>query len=288
MKVFTREVWSRRKIAIIFLLGIITPSLCVGLLSWNSFSERREAFRRVVESQLWISGETAINSIESALEQYELSVLSPENFVPTANLPEHQPDIEQSLLLSREKIFLLDAEFLIKFPQIGSQDNPFIRWDQSTSDSHFGSLFQRAEYLEFEQNDYAQAAELYQRCILFTPIKQLQAYARERYARCLMSLQRYEEAFPVYERLLEESGRLKNRVGHPYALIAALKLFDLAEYRQMQGSLLKTVIDVLERLKDGEWLLQKSTFDFYAEELEDFLNKKLSTNNHPEKSLVRF
>jgi signal transduction histidine kinase len=282
MKVFTREIWSQRKIVMIFLLGIIIPSLCVGFLSWNAFLERRETFRRVVESQLWISGETAIESIESTLEQYELSVLSPENFVPSADLPEHRLNIEQSLLPSREQIFLLDAEFRIKFPQIGIQDIPFPRWDQSTSDSPYASLFQRAEYLEFEQKNYAQAAEFYQRCILLTPIKRLQAIAMEREACCLMAVKRYEDAFPVYEKLLEEFGSLKNRLGHPYGLIAALKLRDIAEHRQLPRSLIKTLSDVLARLKDGEWPLQKSTYDFYSEELEDFLEKELSGNAYPE------
>ncbi len=64
----------------IFLIGILAPSLIVGFLSWSAFSKRREAFRQVIESQLWISGETAAESIESALQEYEGKILSPENF----------------------------------------------------------------------------------------------------------------------------------------------------------------------------------------------------------------
>jgi len=113
MKIFTQGIWTRRKIVIIFLLGILVPSLCVGYLSWNAFSQRREALRKVIESQLWISGETALKSVERALQEYEDSILSPDNFASLSTLNERRQGLEKPSLLSREKIFLLDSDFRI-------------------------------------------------------------------------------------------------------------------------------------------------------------------------------
>jgi hypothetical protein len=56
MKIFTKGILARRKIVFIFLLAILLPSLVVGYLSFSTFAERRESVRRLLESNLWISG----------------------------------------------------------------------------------------------------------------------------------------------------------------------------------------------------------------------------------------
>jgi len=284
MKIFTQEIWARRKIIIIFLLGILVPSLFIGYLSWDAFSKRREALKKVIESQLWISGETALKSIERALLEYEESILNPENFAPLSTLHERRQELEQSYSLSRERIFLLDADFRIVFPQAESDDILFARWDQSMPDSAFASLFQRAEYLEFSQRKFAQAADLYHRCSLSTPVKQLQALALERYARCLVNTKRYDEAYSVYENLLNEFGQFKNRVGYPYGIIAAILLYEVTRDMQIEKGkdLLKTLIDVLEKLRNGDWQLNNPSYDYFSEEIENILNKHLSAEKYPE------
>jgi len=284
MKIFTQEIWARRKIIIIFLLGILVPSLFIGYLSWDAFSKRREALKKVIESQLWISGETALKSIERALLEYEESILNPENFAPLSTLHERRQELEQSYSLSRERIFLLDADFRIVFPQAESDDILFARWDQSMPDSAFASLFQRAEYLEFSQRKFAQAADLYHRCSLSTPVKQLQALALERYARCLVNTKRYDEAYSVYENLLNEFGQFKNRVGYPYGIIVAILLYEVTRDMQIEKGkdLLKTLIDVLEKLRNGDWQLNNPSYDYFSEEIENILNKHLSAEKYPE------
>jgi signal transduction histidine kinase len=282
MKIFTQGIWARRKIIIIFLLGILVPSLCIGYLSWNAFSQRREALRKVIESQLWISGETALKSIEGALQEYENSVLSPENFTPLLTSLEDGQEPEKPSSLSREKIFLLDDDFQVVFPQAGSEDIPFVRWEQSLSDSPFSSLFQRAEYLEFSRKKYAQAAELYHRCSLSTPVKQLQAIALERYARCLVEMERSEEASRVYWKLLDEYSQFKNRVGHPYSVISVLHLNNMAQNKPIERNLLVALVDVLGRLRNGEWQLNNSAYDYFSDQIERILKSKLPAEQYPE------
>lgn len=284
MKIFTQGIWARRKFIVLFLMGILAPSLFVGYLSWNAFSKRREALRKVIESQLWISGETALKSFERALQEYEDSILNPENFAPLSTLDERRQESEKPSFLLREKTFLLDADFQLVFPQAGSVDIPFVRWEQSMLDSSFASLFQRAEYLEFTQKKYATAAELYHQCSLSTPVKQLQALALESYGRCLLSTKKYEQASPVYWKLADEFGQNKNRVGYPYGLVAALQLYEVARQQriEIEGDLLKTLIDVLEKLRNGEWQLNDSAYGYFSEEIEKILNEELSAKKHPE------
>ncbi len=282
MKNFTREIWARRKYTSIFLVGILIPSLIVGYLSWSAFSTRREAFRRVIESQLWISGETAVKSIEEALQKYEDGILNPSNFSPTTS-PGKKPQMIQALPSpADEKIFLLDADFQVLLPKVGGEDIFFSQWEQSRNDTLFTSLFQRAEFIEFTQRDPEQAAALYQRCLRSTPLPNLQAYAYEGYGRCLFTTARFEEAFQIYSELMNRYGQLRNKVGHPYGLLAALRLFDIAKRLEKQESLLNMLIQVLERLKNGDWILNSSTFEFYADQIESILKKEFIKDEHPE------
>jgi len=282
MKILAQGIWARRKIILIFLMGILVPSLLVGYLGLKAFSKRREALRKVIESQLWISGETALKSIERELQEYEDSILSPENLTPLFAFLEDGQELETPSMSSREKIFLLDADFRIVFPQAGSDDILFVRWEQTLFDSPFASLFQRAEYLEFNQNKCAQAAELYHRCALSTPVKQLQAFALERYARCLAAVKRYDEASRVYWRLLDEYSQFKNRVGHPYSVISVIHLSYIAQHKPLERNLLAALVDVLGELRDGEWQLNNSAYDYFSQEIERILKSKLSAEKYPE------
>ncbi len=81
MKLFTHRIFTHRKIIVIFLLAIFIPSLIAAYLSLSTFPKRREAIKKLLESNLWISGEAALKTVEGALLEQEQKVLSSENFI---------------------------------------------------------------------------------------------------------------------------------------------------------------------------------------------------------------
>jgi hypothetical protein len=81
MKIFTQGILARRKFVLIFLFAILFPSLIVGYLNVSTFIKRREVVKRLLESNLWISSESALKSIESTLLEHEKQALKPKNFV---------------------------------------------------------------------------------------------------------------------------------------------------------------------------------------------------------------
>jgi signal transduction histidine kinase len=281
MKNFAREIWARRKFSFLFLVGILIPSLIVSYLSWSAFSTRREAFRKALESQLWISGETAVKSIESALQNYENRVLAPANFAPLTSPEEQREELGIPPALAGEKVFLLDADFQILFPEAEGEKVPYDRWQWLRYAPQFAALYQRAEYFELTQKDHEQAAGLYQRCRGSTPRRDLQSFALEGYGRCLFASSRYEEAFQAYGELLNQYGQFPNQAGHPYGLLAALRLYEIAGHLEKRESLLETLIQTLGKLKNGEWRVNRSTYDFYAQEIEAILTKEFSGNKNP-------
>lgn len=282
MNSFFRDITARRKIILYFFAGILIPSLIVGYLSWDALSKRREAFRSVIESQLWISGESAIKSIESALQDFEEKMLSQDNFqqfLTTEPISNLTTDGQKKTV---ESFFLLNADFQIIYPSVGKAIDHFFPGLQSVSGSPFWNLYQRAEYFEFNSQNYSRAAEIYQQCFKSTSIKQLQAYAWEGYGRCLIAMQKKAGALLVYQELLDNYSLLLNKAGHPYGLLAALRLAEISREVGKSEDVLDTIVKAYIKLRQGEWQLRYSVFDFYTAAIEAILYRELSAEKQPE------
>jgi len=154
MKLLNYEIVAPRKIIVIFLLAIFLPSLLVGYLSFSTFSQRRETVKKLLESNLWISGEAALKSIEEALLDHERKALAAENFIRLFHPPKDDTTFFSSSELPKDsagQLFLLDADFKILFPQTENENSLIFQWGKDLPDSQFARIFQKAEFFEFSQ-----------------------------------------------------------------------------------------------------------------------------------------
>ena len=156
MKIFTHGVFTHRRIILIFLAAILLPSLLAAYLSLSTLPKRREAVKNLLESNLWISGEAALNSVEGALLELEQKALRADNFL---RLIEPKRGDQRKFVLSgfsddsAGRQFLLDAEFELVFPETGDENIPEIQFEIERPNSQFTQSFRRAEVLEFSQKD---------------------------------------------------------------------------------------------------------------------------------------
>ncbi|MFQ5825459.1 MAG: ATP-binding protein [bacterium] len=285
MKIFTERILAHRKIIFIFLLAIFLPSLIVGYLSLSTFSKRREAVKKLLESNLWISGDAALKSIEGAILNQEKNALRSENFIRIIQPKESDQTFHSSSALPKDiagELFLLDAYFQILYPKTGSEDVSVFQWDKDISNSQFVQLFQRAEFFEFSQKNYTQAAELYQECTLSAPSKQHQAIALEGLGRCLIASKRYDQAFKVYNKLATEYGQVQNKAGHPYGIVANFQLYEIEQRRKKEAKSLKILLNLYEKIRSGVWVLNRSTYNLFITEIELILKSKCINGNFPE------
>ena len=285
MKIFTQEILARKKIILIFILAILIPSLIVGYLSLNTFAKRREAVKRLLESNLWISGEAALKSIEEELLNYEKEALKSENFIRLIQPIETGETLSSSSILSKSiagKLFLLDAKYQITFPKTGSEYVSVFQWEKNVPESQFARTFQRAEAVEFSQKNYSQAAELYQKCALSAPSKQYQAIALEGWGRCLLSSKKYDKAYEVYSQLSTKYEQFQNKTGHPYGIIAVFQLYEIDQRQKKEENSLKILLVLYEKIRNGVWLINSSAYDFFMAEIELILNNKLVEAEFPE------
>ena len=261
MKILNHRILTHRKIIVIFFLAIFLPSLIVGYLSLNTFSKRREAVKKLLESNLWISGETGLKSVEGALLEHEKKALKSENFIRLIQ----SKKADQTFF---GQFFLLDANYKIIFPKTGSENALEIQWEKEMPNSQFAQFFKRAEFSEFSQKNYTRAAELYKECTLSAPSKQHRAIAFEGLGRCLLSSKKYDEANKVYNELSKNYGQFQNKAGHPYGIIAAFQLYEIAKENKEEENSHRILLDLYEKIREGTWLINISTYDFYITEIE--------------------
>lgn len=285
MKIFTQGILARRKIVFIFLLAILLPSLVVGYLSFSTFAERRESVRRLLESNLWISGESALKSIESELLEHEKKALKPENFTRLTELKDTEQILSDYSKLSKEiagQLFLLNAEYQIIIPKTGKEDISIFPGEKNVQNTEFAQALKQAESLEFSEKNYSRAAELYRKCYSLAPTNQHRALALEALGRCLLSFKKYSGAYKVYSELSAKYGQSLNKAGHPYGILAAFQQYEIERRRKREENSLKILLSLYGKIRNGVWLINLAAYDFFIVEIGSILDDKFSERRFPE------
>ena len=282
---FEKHDLVRRKTILIFILAIFIPSLIIGYLSLSTFAKRREAVRKLLESNLWISGDSALKSLEEKLIEKEKDALRPDNFIDFIRRNKDDQVLRFSSRIFKDKpgrFFLLDSDFRTLFPKTGREQPLVVISEKNISDDAFSQLYKEAEEIEFSQKNYAQAADLYQKCVMLAALKPYQATALEALGRCLFFLSKYDEANGIFRRLATQYGQSLNGAGHPVGIAAALQLSEICLGQGKEEESLKILIELYERIRNGEWLLQTSSYEFFIDEIETRLDQKLLDMKFPE------
>ncbi|MBN1388890.1 MAG: GHKL domain-containing protein [Bacteroidales bacterium] len=284
MKIFNFRILTHRKTIFIFLLAIFLPSLIAGYLSLRTFPKRREAVRNLLESNLWISGESALRSVEGALLEYEQEVLNPEKFNSLIQPGNIYKSHYVSLLHSGDttgQYFLLNTDFNIVIPEKADDNTTVIQFEEETGNSRFAQSFKRAENLEYSRKNYARAAELYRECASYSTSKQHHVIALDGMGRCLLSSGRYDEAYNVYSALSGNYGHFLNRAGHPYGIVAVFQLYEIAREKNEIEKGLEIMVSLYKKIREGTWTISRPVYDFYISEIESILNNGLSGGQFP-------
>ena len=289
MKLFAQGMLARKKIVLIFLLAILLPALVVGTMSLGAFSKRREAVRRLLESNLWISGESALRSVEAALLEREKEVLQAENFArlrgpESPGLPGDRPAVGGAASYAQfpGTPFLLDGEYHIVVPKTGSERPSLSSAEEIAPESEFTRAFRRAETYEFSQKNFVRAAQAYREFSAVAPSDREKALALEAMGRCLIAAGNLNEAYKVYGELGEKYGRLQDRAGHFFGLTAAFQIHELEKLRQREEAGLRALLDVYQNIKDGNWPISPPEYDFFMSEIQSLIETGLQTGGAPE------
>jgi signal transduction histidine kinase len=285
MKRFLFRLFARKKIVLIFLLAIILPSLIIAYLSLQTFSQRRETVRQILESNLWISGNSALQSFENALLEREKDVLSNKNLADLnkKSLAQSIPlDSNRSVDSQDGRYFLLDENGHILMPRTGIDGKPELAEETDLFQQPFGEEYRQAVKFEFAEKNPARAVELYQESYQKASSGQHKATALEAMGRCFVAAEKYERAVEIYGRLLRDFNHLKNKAGHPFGIVAAMQLYEISIHQKKDKKSLEDLLHLYDSIKNGKWLIDIPAYDLFIEEIEAAIESRLGENHLPE------
>jgi signal transduction histidine kinase len=254
-------------------------------LSFKTFSEKQKAVQNFLESNLWISGESALQTIEDELLHFEELALKKENFVRLLQSETPKESLSEFIAASEGmggKLFLLNENFKIILPQTARIDTSNLEWVRDLTDNQFSQILQTAETLEFAQRDYSRALEGYRRCLSVATSEHQKAIALEAMGRCFLALKSYDEAYKTYTELSIEYGQFLNKAGHPYGITANLQLFEIEKYLNNKYKNLGVLLRLFENLQNGEYLITLSAYEFFINEIQMVLDAELEKGEFQE------
>jgi signal transduction histidine kinase len=289
MKLLAQGFLARRKTVLIFIVAILLPALVVGYLSLSAFSKRREAVRRLLESNLLVSGESSLQAVEAALFEREREALQAGNFARLSG-SENQRTRDDQLLAGDAsnpaqfpgRPFLLDGEYRIVFPMTGSDRLPVPSAGEIAPESEFFKTFRRAETYEYSRRDFVRAAQTYRESQARAPSDRDRAMALEAIGRCLIAAGNLNDAFKVYTELGENYGRLQDKAGHFFGLTAAFQIGEIEKRRKQGEAGLRVLLDAYQSLKDGDWPVSLPEYDFFTSEIRSLIETGLGAGGEPE------
>lgn len=278
MKLISKGIFTKKKTLIIFFFSLVLPLIVIAYLGFDTFSARQKSTKKLLESNLWITGESALNQLEDKLIRIEKNILSVQYFQQiisdTLSAREQGNKVEE-LKNNYYSPFLLDRNFKIIYPKTETNGNKELEYKTSVSHSQFERAFQIAESYEFLQSNYSKAIQQYKKCYAIAETKLDKAFALEGIGRIQLSQKKYSDAAKSYILLHKEYPQVFNKVRHPYGIIGLLQLYEINKYLGTDKTIVPKFLDTYKKLKDGFWILNSSSYDFFISEIESVLESEL-------------
>ncbi|MHA2290277.1 MAG: tetratricopeptide repeat protein, partial [Promethearchaeota archaeon] len=270
MKLFSMDILARKKIILIFVIAILIPLLVLSYMGYNTFTERQESTKKLLESNLWISGQAALSLFEEQLLELEKQILTSENFHLIINKDSSFSN-EFQKFERFGRLFLLNVNYNMIFPKTGIGEELEFSSQIRYSNKDFEVNFTKAESFEFSKRNYSKAVQHYNRCRSFAQTKQEQSLALEGIGRSYLAAANYRKAEETYRSLKKDYSHIHNKAGHPYGIIVALQLFEISKRLKKESDGIKSLLQVYEKMKKGEWSLNLSSYKFFISEIESIL-----------------
>jgi signal transduction histidine kinase len=275
------SIYKRKRILLLFALGIGLPSLLLGYLAFRGIQndrallekERLDEQRRIaeriakdVESNIYRVEQAFFSTIVNRREMsWDALVRSLEN------LKTENPLIEQIFYFQEFEAIRLPAARLLYLPD-GSRKpvSPLSR------PSSLAKKIQSAQQLEFQQRNYPKALVAYQQVLDQTTEHRIKGELLNAVARIQRKSAFFKDAVTTYEIIARDYGQVLISEGIPLGLAARLELGSLIlEMSNFSGSI-KTFMDLYKSLVDQEWALEKAQYEIFAKRVRDSIVEILS------------
>jgi len=273
---------QRKRGIILFIVAFMLPLFFVVAVSIVTITKRKNTTHDLLESNLWLSGRSALNELESQF------IIIEEKWLQAENLTDIQEGEKQGPNRSNPDIFLLDRGFKVVYPKTREEKNlPLLNVNNGWNSS-YRRFMEKAESEALSSRNYSNAVRNYRTSLSFAETDQQIALAIEGIARSYMAGQNYKQAIRYYHMLKNEYDRIENLSGHPYGITAPLQLYTIGTIIQEEIIGYDSLLMTYQNLNDGCWLISSSSYSFFKVEYESILDIKNENKETKFEELLKF
>jgi signal transduction histidine kinase len=257
---------KRRKILLLFLLGVGVPSLALGYLAFRGIRNElalREQRRldehrtvsRLVSDTLVAEMTLAERSVARAIASFDPA--------DTAGVTGALRDVKQQQSLVEEILYVADRG-TIRFPAaelLYHADGSLARSSARSWPAAAAAHWQNARQQEFQQRQYSAALTGYRRALASVSDPTLKGEALLAIARVQRKAGQLRQALTSCEMLERDYGHVRTAAGLVLGPIARLEQGSLLLATGDSLAALRAFLDLYEGLVEGEWTLERAQYD---------------------------
>jgi len=276
---------QRRKIVLLFGVGIVLPSLLLGYLAFRGIQndralvekERLEETRRTAD-RIVRGVDDGITAVETALSKTLADhprTPSPELKAALEKLAAGNPLVEQVFYLQDLKDIHFPIARLAYIPdgRREGDSSPFASPSKSAE-------IQNAERLEFQRKDFPRALAAYRQALGGAEDPRLAGMLMNAIARVQRESDLLREAVSTYERIVRERSGVIIPGGLPLGPSASLEICMLTRELEDFAKSLRTSIGLYRSLVRREWILERAEYEFFVSRAKNHIEELLASQPH--------
>jgi signal transduction histidine kinase len=280
------SVKKRKKIFLLFFLGIGLPSLLLGYFAFRGIQNDQALLEKGKLDDHLRAAEKVTSSINQSISEVEQAFLKalsspdssgePDFIQPLKDFADQYALVEEAFLFRNDDEIRLPAAELLFFSD-GTLKN------SAVSSTHFSlnQTFRTAQQLEFQQKNYQKALSSYQRAMEQVNDRQLKGECLSAIARVQKKAKLFKEAIESYKKISEDYSQVQITDGIPLGLASRLELGLL--YQETGDSLnaIKTHTELFSLMTNREWPLEEAAYLFFSESVKKSIQDIFSQESLP-------
>lgn len=274
------SIHRRRRILLHFFLGIGLPSLLLGYLAFRGIQNDIALLEKEQLNEHNTIAQQITNSINDKISALEGAFL---DSITSHQAPQRDSDVLRSLerLKSRqplvEEVFFFESAEHIQLPLAKFLFLPGGSAESLPPQPRPSALL-LGQQQEFQQKRYQEALTSYRQAFAQVSNHQAKAEALNAIARVQIKSNLFPDAIKSYETIAQDYSDTRMGSGMPSGLIARLELGALFLAIDDAGNAVQTFIRLYQDLIHGQWALEKSQYEFFAQQAEESIDEIFSQN----------
>jgi len=273
---------QRRRIVLLFGLGIVLPSLLLGYLAFRGIQNDRALLEKERLAETGQVADRVIGAVDdtiTAVEEALAKTVADHSGKPSAELAPAleklaagTPLVEQFFYLQDLKEACLPLARLL-FVADGRREAV----SSPPADLSSSAEIQAAQRLEFQQKDFPGALAVYRQALRHANDPRREGMTLNAVARVQRKSSLLSEAVATYESIVRKYGAVILPEGIPLGPAAGLELCSL--YGELGDSTrsLKTSFELYRSLIHWEWPLEKAEFEFFVQRAKNLIEEFFSS-----------